>query len=119
MSLNRVASVDTLAAIPHHDVSSSRDRRSSDASLRVRRLSFNPVPQDLDSAIMMPDDPYVETVGAFEVPQWKRLRKLSPFGYWLHWLHWRHWRHDGGKVCCTQAQRGAVMTPFFAAPPPS
>lgn len=74
MSLNRVASLETLAVPPghSHDV---RDRRVSDASLRVRRLSFNPVPQDWESVPLRPDDPYVDTVGAFEVPQWKRLRK--------------------------------------------
>lgn len=86
MSLNRVASVDTLAAVPHHD---SLDRRSSDASLRVRRLSFNPVPQDLDSAMLMPEDPYIETIGAFEVPQWKRLRKWS-------WRHCHDWEGTHG-----------------------
>lgn len=76
MSLNRVASLETLAVPPghSHDV---RDRRVSDASLRVRRLSFNPVPQDWESVSLRPDDPYVDTVGAFEVPQWKRLVQIA------------------------------------------
>ncbi|KAF4976921.1 hypothetical protein FZEAL_6456 [Fusarium zealandicum] len=78
MSLNRVQSIETLSVPPgslHH--TDGRDRRASDASLRVRRLTFNPVPQDYETASLRPDEPHVETVGAFEVPEWKR--KL--FGY--------------------------------------
>lgn len=76
MSLNRVQSIETLSVPPghHHE---GRHRRASDASLRVHRLSFNPVPQDYETASLRPDDQHVETVGAFEVPQWKRLRMLS------------------------------------------
>ncbi|KAK7416108.1 hypothetical protein QQX98_005436 [Neonectria punicea] len=76
MSLNRVASIETLAVPPgqSHDI---RARRASDASLRVRRLSFNPVPQEWDSTSVRTDDRHVETVGAFEVPQWKRLLQIA------------------------------------------
>ncbi|KAF7541993.1 hypothetical protein G7Z17_g11832 [Cylindrodendrum hubeiense] len=76
MSLNRVASLETLAVPPGH-LHDARDRRASDASLRVRRLSFNPVPQDWETVPLRPDDPYVDTVGAFEVPQWKRLVQIA------------------------------------------
>ncbi|KAJ3527047.1 hypothetical protein NM208_g10902 [Fusarium decemcellulare] len=76
MSLNRVQSIETLSVPPghHHE---ARDRRASDASLRVRRLTFNPVPQDYETASLRPDEQHVETVGAFEVPEWKRRL----FGY--------------------------------------
>ncbi|KAM5356324.1 hypothetical protein ACJ41O_002970 [Fusarium nematophilum] len=75
MSLNRVQSIETLAVLPghHHE---ARDRRASDASLRVRRLTFNPVPQDYETASLRPDEQHIETVGAFEVPEWKRLLQI-------------------------------------------
>ncbi|KAF4999522.1 hypothetical protein FGRMN_2391 [Fusarium graminum] len=75
MSLNRVQSIETLTAPPGRGA--SIERRGSDASLRVRRLTFNPVPQDFETASLRPDEQPAETVGAFEVPQWKRLL----FGY--------------------------------------
>ena len=75
MSLNRVQSIETLTAPPGH-YGVSTERRGSDASLRVRRLTFNPVPQDFETASLRPDEQHAETVGAFEVPQWKRMRKL-------------------------------------------
>ncbi|KAH7274648.1 major facilitator superfamily domain-containing protein [Fusarium solani] len=76
MSLNRVQSIETLSVPPghHHE---GRDRRASDASLRVRRLTFNPVPQDYETASLRPDDQHAETVGAFEVPEWKRLLQIA------------------------------------------
>ncbi|KAM0437421.1 hypothetical protein ACHAPT_001783 [Fusarium lateritium] len=76
MSLNRVQSIETLSVPPghHHE---ARDRRASDASLRVRRLTFNPVPQDYETASLRPDDQPAETVGAFEVPEWKRLLQIA------------------------------------------
>jgi hypothetical protein len=76
MSLNRVQSIETLTAPPGHHHGASIERRGSDASLRVRRLTFNPVPQDFETASLRPDEQPAETVGAFEVPSWKRLRKL-------------------------------------------
>lgn len=75
MSLNRVQSIETLTAPPGHGA--SIERRGSDASLRVRRLTFNPVPQDFETASLRPDEQHAQTVGAFEVPQWKRLREFS------------------------------------------
>lgn len=91
MSLNRVASIETLA--DHHV------RRSSDAGHRPRKLSFSPVPQPWDppqpplnkttsgqdhfyerrSSSPQPEQPVFDVdagpVSAFEVPQWKRIRK--------------------------------------------
>lgn len=73
MSLNRVASIETLA--DHHA------RRGSDASIRPRKLSFNPLPQEWDPAI--PDtkpghhQPEQGGISAFDVPQWKRIRMFS------------------------------------------
>lgn len=87
MSLNRVASIETLAVLPGHI--GPRDRRASDASLR--RLSFNPVPQEWESTTNQPEEHRVDTVGAFEVPQWKRLGMFNLYlrfqilygSYWL------------------------------------
>ena len=78
MSLNRVGSVETLT--DHHV------RRPSDASYRPRRLSFSPMPQAWDPPQPLPSkttahhDFYQEAqpgvpISAFEVPQWKRIRK--------------------------------------------
>lgn len=87
MSLHRVASLETLTVAQsldaqlnpnvhsgqqddhgqHHD---GRVRRASDASLRVRKLSFNPLPQEWDPAPLRPDEQ--KSIGAFEVPSWKR-----------------------------------------------
>ncbi|KAL2207176.1 MFS general substrate transporter [Sarocladium strictum] len=72
MSLNRVASIETLA--DHHA------RRNSDASIRPRKLSFNPLPQEWDPAI--PDtkpghhQPEQGGISAFDVPQWKRILQI-------------------------------------------
>ncbi|RGP61918.1 hypothetical protein FLONG3_10386 [Fusarium longipes] len=76
MSLNRVQSIETLTAPPSHH-GASVERRGSDASLRVRRLTFNPVPQDYETASLRPDEQHAETVGAFEVPQWKRMLQIA------------------------------------------
>ena len=73
MSLNRVGSIETLA--DHHA------RRGSDASIRPRKLSFNPLPQEWDPQV--PDtkpghqQPEQGGVSAFDVPQWKRIRMFS------------------------------------------
>lgn len=77
MSLNRVQSIETLTAPPGHHGAASIERRGSDASLRVRRLTFNPVPQDFETASLRPDEQPAETVGAFEVPSWKRLLQIA------------------------------------------
>src|SRR5687767_4825014 len=73
MSLNRVASIETLA--DHHA------RRGSDTSIRPRKLSFNPLPQEWDP--LQPNSkpghhqPEQGGVSAFDVPQWKRIRMFT------------------------------------------
>ena len=83
MSLNRVASIETLT--DHHV------RRGSDASYRPRRLSFSPMPQAWDPPQPLPNkttdhhdffqapQPGIP-VSAFEVPQWKRIRRFLSRG---------------------------------------
>ncbi|GJC77837.1 protein FMP42 [Colletotrichum liriopes] len=71
MSLNRVASVETFQFVPQAQGS----RRGSDASsVRAGRLTFNPLPDEWDPAANKPDT--VLAVGAFEVPQWKRVLQV-------------------------------------------
>ncbi|KAF7559588.1 hypothetical protein G7046_g4554 [Stylonectria norvegica] len=82
MSLNRVASLETVvpAGFDHHrrDSSVARDRRGSDASVRVRRLTFNPLPQEWDSQSTSMEEPHAaETVGAYDVPPWKRQLQIA------------------------------------------
>ncbi|WYZ34420.1 hypothetical protein EsH8_I_000696 [Colletotrichum jinshuiense] len=72
MSLNRVASVETFQFVPQEQ----RSRRGSDASsVRAGRLTFNPLPDQWDPAANRPDT--VLAVGAFEVPQWKRILQVT------------------------------------------
>lgn len=66
MSLNRVSSLETFTHL------SGRSRSVSPAS-RERRLSFNPLPESWDPHLGKPG--YLDSVGAFEVPRWKRLRE--------------------------------------------
>ena len=90
MSLNRVASLETFLSAAHTDdgrpVRQTRQRRDSAssyaASERARKISFNPLPESWDPAFTRDDDVPNPAVGAFEVPQWKRIRTLppSPFG---------------------------------------
>ncbi|KAK0618341.1 major facilitator superfamily transporter [Bombardia bombarda] len=70
MSLNRVSSLETFAIV----AGDQRSRRSSDASARARKLSFNPLPQSWDPA---PTLDQVQAVGAFEVPKWKRILQVT------------------------------------------
>jgi len=70
MSLNRVSSLETFAILP----TDQRSRRSSDASTRARKLSFNPLPQSWDPPSL---DTAVHAVGAFEVPKWKRILQVA------------------------------------------
>jgi len=70
MSLNRVSSLETFTVL-HTD---QRSRRSSDASTRARKLSFNPLPQEWDP---VPTLETVHAVGAFEVPKWKRMLQVT------------------------------------------
>lgn len=65
MSLNRVSSLETFSNIS----------RSPSPSSRERRLSFNPLPESWDPHADKPG--FVDSVGAFEVPRWKRIRKLA------------------------------------------
>ncbi len=66
MSLPRVASLETFAIAVNQ-----RSRRSSDASTRGRKLSFNPLPETWNAPVL----DQVNAVGAFEVPKWKRIGK--------------------------------------------
>ncbi len=71
MSLNRVASLESFSYAPIQ--SNHGSRRSSDASVsvRARKLSFNPLPDEWDPIDERADN--IQAVGAFEVPRWKRL----------------------------------------------
>jgi hypothetical protein len=73
MSLNRVASLETFTVL--QVPVDQRSRRSSDAlsDVRARKLSFNPLPEEWDAAIL----DQVHAVSAFEVPKWKRIRKWA------------------------------------------
>lgn len=70
MSLHRVSSIETFTTFP----SGTRSRRGSDASTRARKLTFNPLPQRWDPPTTLDQ---LAAVGAFKVPQWKRLRESS------------------------------------------
>ncbi|KAK4648148.1 uncharacterized protein QC761_107450 [Podospora bellae-mahoneyi] len=70
MSLHRVASLETFAILP----TDQRSRRSSDASARARKLTFNPLPQEWDPPAGLDQ---LHAVGAFEVPRWKRLLQVA------------------------------------------
>ena len=67
MSLNRVSSLETFAPL----LTENRSRRSSDASTRNRKISFNPLPAEWDPPAL----DQIQAVGAFEVPKWKRTRR--------------------------------------------
>lgn len=69
MSLNRVSSLETFAPL----LAENRSRRSSDASTRARKISFNPLPAEWDPPALE----QIQAVGAFEVPKWKRTRMSS------------------------------------------
>lgn len=68
MSLNRVSSLESFSHL-----SVEGHRRSPSPSSRDRRLSFNPLPESWDPPTSQPG--YLESVGAFEVPKWKRVCK--------------------------------------------
>ncbi|KAK4186464.1 major facilitator superfamily domain-containing protein [Podospora australis] len=70
MSLHRVASLETFAILP----TDQRSRRSSDASARARKLTFNPLPQEWDPPATLDT---LHAVGAFEVPRWKRMLQVA------------------------------------------
>lgn len=104
MSLPRVGSLETFLGIPggsgaHRRDSTDNSRRGSISSIgsgsqRARKITFNPLPESWDPGYRsfptetfegaaggnasllhqaLPQPP--QTVGAFEVPQWKRVRK--------------------------------------------
>ncbi|KAK4230501.1 major facilitator superfamily domain-containing protein [Podospora fimiseda] len=70
MSLPRVASLESFAILP----TDQRSRRSSDASARARKLTFNPLPQEWDPPATLDT---LQAIGAFEVPRWKRLLQVA------------------------------------------
>ncbi|KAH6650732.1 major facilitator superfamily domain-containing protein [Chaetomium tenue] len=70
MSLHRVSSIETFTIVPT-DV---RSRRSSDASTRARKLTFNPLPSVWDPPSTIDQ---LHAVGAFKVPKWKRLLQVA------------------------------------------
>ncbi|KAG8164826.1 hypothetical protein KVR01_005101 [Diaporthe batatas] len=69
MSLNRVSSLESFSHL-----SVEGHRRSPSPSSRDRRLSFNPLPESWDPPASKPG--YLESVGAFEVPKWKRVLQV-------------------------------------------
>ncbi|KAI7787104.1 major facilitator superfamily transporter [Diaporthe eres] len=69
MSLNRVSSLESFSHL-----SLEGHRRSPSPSSRDRRLSFNPLPESWDPPTSQPG--YLESVGAFEVPKWKRVLQV-------------------------------------------
>ncbi|KAK1782075.1 major facilitator superfamily domain-containing protein [Copromyces sp. CBS 386.78] len=68
MSLNRVSSLETFAPL----LTENRSRRSSDASTRNRKISFNPLPAEWDPPALE----QIQAVGAFQVPKWKRTLQV-------------------------------------------
>ncbi|PSR74785.1 major facilitator superfamily domain-containing protein [Coniella lustricola] len=69
MSLHRVASLETFSRLSTPGAS-----RSASPSSRDRRLSFNPLPESWDPHAGKPG--YIDSVGAFEVPKWKRALQV-------------------------------------------
>ncbi|KAI0021459.1 major facilitator superfamily domain-containing protein [Xylariomycetidae sp. FL0641] len=82
MSLPRIASIETFLSIPEGERSRHGSRRgsvsSSAASVRARRLSFNPLPESWDPVMLggNGERDAANTVGAFEVPKWKRVLQI-------------------------------------------
>ncbi|KAK8049807.1 major facilitator superfamily domain-containing protein [Apiospora phragmitis] len=83
MSLNRIASLETFLSVSADDDRPVRPRPRRDsassyaASLRARKLSFNPLPEAWDPAFVHDDDIPNPAVGAFEVPQWRRILQVA------------------------------------------
>lgn len=72
MSLNRVASLESLVVAPR-EARTRRESVASYGSVRPNKLTFNPVPHPGWEEVIE-----VETVAAFKVPKWKRLCTPSP-----------------------------------------
>ncbi|KAL5614689.1 hypothetical protein BROUX41_004785 [Berkeleyomyces rouxiae] len=68
--MQRVSSLETFAGLQ----TGRSSRRSSIASTRSRKLSFNPMPEAWDGAVSKQAN--IQAVGAFEVPRWKRLLQI-------------------------------------------
>ncbi|KAI1864314.1 hypothetical protein JX265_008685 [Neoarthrinium moseri] len=77
MSLHRVASLETFLSVSEdgHRARRGSDASSIGASERARKLTFNPLPESWDPPAPK-DEAIVQSVGAFEVPRWKRLVQL-------------------------------------------
>lgn len=71
MSLHRVSSLESFARLSV----GGRSSRDVSPSSRERRLSFNPLPESWDPPSGKPG--YLESVGAFEVPKWKRVLQVA------------------------------------------
>ncbi|KAI1756980.1 major facilitator superfamily domain-containing protein [Xylaria castorea] len=77
MSLPRVASLETFLSVPTEGERSRRGSiASSTPSMRPRRLSFNPLPESWDPVLARDIDHPAQTIGAFEVPRWKRILQI-------------------------------------------
>ncbi|GAW20001.1 hypothetical protein ANO14919_094950 [Xylariales sp. No.14919] len=78
MSLPRVGSLETFLSVPTEGERSRRGSIASTApSMRPRRLSFNPLPESWDPVIARDIDHHpAQTIGAFEVPRWKRILQI-------------------------------------------
>ncbi|KAI0908920.1 major facilitator superfamily domain-containing protein [Ustulina deusta] len=77
MSLPRVGSLETFLSIPTEEERSRRGSiTSTTPSMRPRRLSFNPLPESWDPAIARDIDRPGHSIGAFEVPRWKRFLQI-------------------------------------------
>ncbi|KAI1264147.1 FMP42 protein [Xylariaceae sp. FL1019] len=77
MSLPRIASLETFLSLPSEGERSRRGSVTSTApSVRARRISFNPLPESWDPVIAKDSDHPAQTIGAFEVPWWKRITQI-------------------------------------------
>ncbi|KAI0970272.1 major facilitator superfamily domain-containing protein [Xylaria arbuscula] len=77
MSLPRVSSLETFHGVHTEGERSRRGSIASTApSMRPRRLSFNPLPESWDPLIAREIDHPTQTIGAFEVPKWKRILQV-------------------------------------------
>ncbi|KAL7628669.1 hypothetical protein AAE478_000184 [Parahypoxylon ruwenzoriense] len=78
MSLQRVGSLETFVNVPSEGRRSRTGSVSSvAASERARKLTFNPLPESWDPVFDDDQDDHLgQSVGAFVVPQWKRILQV-------------------------------------------
>ncbi|KAI2628960.1 major facilitator superfamily transporter [Xylaria nigripes] len=77
MSLPRVGSLETFLSCPTEgEVSLGGSIASAAPSIRSRRLSFNPLPESWNPVVARDVDHPAQTIGAFEVPRWKRILQV-------------------------------------------